>query len=233
MPNETRKVYYSDIAEKKKTSYGSKHKKNGSKSHYVHFEHENLTESEWQKMNGPVITYKVNLPLTYSLFKAMPLDLQREHVKFVKTNYGPTIPMFAHTLGVTPPTLRKILVAFGLNNGWPLKVQNSVRDRYERWSNGEELPKLADIRAETDLEPESEPDTESQEEIPIAQTELVTAPQVDRVAVRKVNGLERLEATYNLNGDPQPAVDLLQYIVWKEGKYTCHIILEKQLDDAI
>ena len=80
-------VYRKDIAEKKKTGYGSKHKKNGSKSKKCTLPSDYLTRKERLAMNSEAVSWCLNDFYTYNDFKKMPSDIQVMYLQGLTDKY--------------------------------------------------------------------------------------------------------------------------------------------------
>lgn len=77
-------AYQETIAERKAMASGARHKKNGSRSKRCSLPSDNLTPAQKRKLNGECRTYQTTIPLTWEEFKAMPTDLQKEHLDYVQ-----------------------------------------------------------------------------------------------------------------------------------------------------
>lgn len=77
---EAEKLFYADIAQKKRVGYGAKHKKNGSKSRQCNLSTDRIMKGAWQKMNGPTFTYQLDKFYTWEEFLGLPVDIQVEYL---------------------------------------------------------------------------------------------------------------------------------------------------------
>lgn len=84
---EAEHVFYSDIKEKKRTGYGAKNKKNGSRSKKCSLPSDYLTRKEKQSLNGEVITWDMKKFYSYDEFKKMPSDIRIRYINSMMTRY--------------------------------------------------------------------------------------------------------------------------------------------------
>lgn len=73
--------------ERKSLARMSRYKKNGSKTKYVKLPQNNMTESEWKKMNGKIYTLTLSKPMDKAEFKSLTPELQREYLLNLATKY--------------------------------------------------------------------------------------------------------------------------------------------------
>ena len=77
-----------DAMQKKRIARGASHMKRGSKSKKCTFPSDYLTAAQKRRLNGPVSTYKLDEPMEWESFKAMPEDLQKKYILGLQENYG-------------------------------------------------------------------------------------------------------------------------------------------------
>lgn len=94
-----------DAYVKKRIAQGYRNKKNGSKSSRCPLPSDHMTQKQWKERNGDIVSYQLNAPMTWSMLKAMPVDLQKEYIKNLRDKYGTTATDLAKFLGVTPGTV--------------------------------------------------------------------------------------------------------------------------------
>lgn len=80
-------VFRSDIRERRAAGRGDYHRKRGG-GRYVRLPCDNLTRKEWMAMNGETKTYRPKELMTWEQFRAMPEDLQKEHLQWLVDNGG-------------------------------------------------------------------------------------------------------------------------------------------------
>lgn len=53
-----------------------------------HLPHEDLTPAQIKRRNGPMVTYNLNLPMSWKDFKSMPHDLQQQYLDSLHARFG-------------------------------------------------------------------------------------------------------------------------------------------------
>ncbi len=107
-------VFFQDLREKKVTGYSArKQRSHCGKGGRVKFPSDYLTKKELQKMNGECKSYRLNSPMSWHEFRAMPEDLQVAYIKAIKEKYNPTITAIGKMMGVDRPNLSKHLLHLG------------------------------------------------------------------------------------------------------------------------
>jgi len=77
-----------DIYNKKKMTYGAKHKKNGMNSKKCTLSSDKLTKKQWDDKCGEVVSYQLNIPYTWEEFLALPKDIQKMYIIGLKEKYN-------------------------------------------------------------------------------------------------------------------------------------------------
>lgn len=67
-------------------------------------------------MNGEITTYRINSPMTWQEFKAMPDDLKRLYINWLREKFNAPDSEIADMLGVHRTSLSKLLHTSGLQN---------------------------------------------------------------------------------------------------------------------
>lgn len=75
-----------DVLQKKRVSYGAKHKKVRRQGCTLPSDH--LSEAEKKARNGEVKTYNLDLPMSWKNFKAMPKDLQETYIRNLQSRFN-------------------------------------------------------------------------------------------------------------------------------------------------
>lgn len=80
--------FVSDLREKKKTATGAHHKRTHcGKGGAVKFPSDFMTKKELKNMSGEVQAYRLNDPMKWDEFRAMPEDLQVSYVKLLRERF--------------------------------------------------------------------------------------------------------------------------------------------------
>lgn len=107
-------VFFQDLREKKVTGYSArKQRSHCGKGGRVKFPSDYLTKGELKKMSGECKSYRLNSPMSWKDFKAMPEDLQIAYIKAIKDKYNPTVTAIGKMMGVERANLSKHLLGLG------------------------------------------------------------------------------------------------------------------------
>lgn len=91
MYNAIEREFNTDVKQKKSIARGAYARKNGSKSKKCSLPSDILTAAQKRKLNGPVQSYAVNRPMSWSAFKSMPADLQQAHLDFMQNAFSASV----------------------------------------------------------------------------------------------------------------------------------------------
>lgn len=153
--NDYEYAFHADAKEKKAAGRGAYAKKGGSKSRRCSLPSDNLTEAQTRALNGEVKTYDLCRPMTWSQFKMMPIDLQKEFIRRIVA-----------TFGVSCAAINRELFGNGINTlhlhakrkGLKLPTQKGKKDdescmaMFRAWIAGEPMPgTIADRYLEPDV----------------------------------------------------------------------------------
>lgn len=127
-----------DALQKKRIAQGAKHKV-GRRSGCT-LPSDSLTEAEKRKLNGPVVTLKLDEPMNWKDFKALPEDKQRLYLERLKELYQPSLVMLGQMFGVTAVAVSRRLGQLGVSPAYSLAggIRPSATDRakWEAFCNG-------------------------------------------------------------------------------------------------
>ena len=124
-----------DVLQKKRTAAGARHMKRGSRSKRCSLPSDNLTPAQLKRRNGPVSTYKLDEPMRWDDFKAMPVDLQKQYLTNLVETYNVSIFKIADMLGVNTMTITRLRESLGIT----VKAKGGTRqENYEKWRRWED-----------------------------------------------------------------------------------------------
>lgn len=103
------RIFTQEIKERASLARGSKHRVCGSKSKKCHLSTDGMTQKQWEKRNGTVNTYKLNAPMVWVEFKALPTDLQKTYLTSLVKTYGANASDLSKMLGVSRNTFHAML----------------------------------------------------------------------------------------------------------------------------
>jgi DNA-binding transcriptional regulator YiaG len=136
-------VFIQDLKEKKTIGRGSFNKRthvggSGKKK----WKAELMTNKELAKMNGELKTYRLNDPMTWAEFKALPDDIKKMYIKGIREKFNCPDSVFARMMGGDPSTFLKLLKKLGLPHGAGHKNKNWDRADFEAWATGNKIEEL-------------------------------------------------------------------------------------------
>ena len=129
-----------DAMQKKRIACGASHMKRGSKSKKCTLPSDYLTAAQKRRLNGPVSTYKLDEPMSWESFKAMPEDLQKKYILRLQENYGANDEMIGKMFKKSDTIalrLRNALIIKPLGNCKLNRKEKAIRDtKWDAFCNG-------------------------------------------------------------------------------------------------
>lgn len=231
-----------DAMQKKRIARGAIHMKNGSKSKKCSLPHDGLTPAQLRRLNGPVSTYKLDEPMNWESFKAMPEDLQKKYICGLQDTYQANDNMLAVMFGVNIGTIvrtrKKIGLSAYMTGGRLSKRDIEIRDaKWEAFCNGVVGGKPGNVEViEDTVEPvkEEEPVIASlyNDDIPIIRDPIQTGLIKDALDLAEkivdIPRPERLDVTYIKEIDSvDDIMKMIKPLRLPNGKCRIRISIEK------
>ena len=145
-----------DALQKKRIAAGARHMKRGSRSKGCSLPSDHMTPAQLKRRNGPVSTYKLDAPMGWDDFKAMPADLQKKYLTNLVETYGATNEMLGDMFYVHPTHVGTVKKALGVVSHNPHRLigeKKAIRDQmWAAFCNG--VVGGGDAVKETPREPE-------------------------------------------------------------------------------
>lgn len=184
-------VFTSDVADKKRTAMGAHNKKtHAGKGGKVKFPSDYMTKKELDAMSGEVKSYKMNSPMTWAEFKALPDDLKSAYINLLRKRFNVSDAKIAHMMGISSPSFSQYMSKRGFTSAPRGKDTKWDSEGWYSWVNG--IP-AADAANETaDEVAEIVPD-----ELPEAEYEASVTPVEKPCIPIPVKG----EITFESNAD--------------------------------
>lgn len=135
--------FISDVREKKVTGYSAnKRRTHTGKRGRVKFPSDHLTKKELLQMSGECKSYRLNDPMKWAEFKAMPDDLKITYIKLIREKYNADNKSIAEMMGVCAETLSKEICRLGISAGRNSRGKNTVWDKegFLAWCHGVSRP---------------------------------------------------------------------------------------------
>lgn len=170
-----------DVMQKKRIASGARHRRCGSKSKFVRLPSDYMTPAEKRRMNGKVNTYKMNDPISYGEFKAMPSELQEKYLNGLVSRFCVGMKTIGEELfHKSANTLNEYCRTHGLKVARGKKLSEKEREVWEAWISGEEIKNPVFIdEIEEAREPAVVMTLPLRKEVPVTESEL----KADRVSL--------------------------------------------------
>ena len=127
-----------DAMQKKRIARGASHMKHNRKGCSLPSDY--LTAAQKRRLNGPVSTYKLDEPMSWESFKAMPEDLRKKYILNLQETYQANNDMLGKMFGVTGVSVCKMRHALGIKAMGQSKMTHdevAVRDaKWDAFCNG-------------------------------------------------------------------------------------------------
>ena len=112
-----------EVMQKKRIARGAAHMKHKRKG--CSLPSDNLTAAQKRRLNGPVSTYKLDEPMSWESFKAMPEDLQKQYILNLQNTYQANDKMIGKLFGKSDVTVGEYRKKLGIN---PIGKSKMTRD---------------------------------------------------------------------------------------------------------
>ncbi len=229
-----------DVMQKKRIARGASRMKRGSKSKKCTLPSDYLTAAQKRRLNGPVSTYKLDEPMNWESFKAMPEDLQKKYILGLQEMYQANDKMIAKLFGKSDVTVGEHRKRLGLN---PIGKSKMTRDektvcdaKWDAFCNGVvggkpgEPKKIENDEVEefcNEIDDEVEGPVKAPEQIEIEEMdpieESIKAPEKEKPVDFLMT--EKLDVTFvSDSGDLETVFQLLKQLGSHAGK--CRIRIE-------
>lgn len=111
-------TFISDVREKKRIARGNYNKRtHAGKGGSVKFPSDYLTQKELKAMNGEVKSYRLNGPMNWQEFKALPDDIKVVYIKGIRERFRVSDSKIFKMLGISQATGQKCFADLGLGLG--------------------------------------------------------------------------------------------------------------------
>ena len=158
-------VFIHDVKEKCSAARSARNRRTHTgKGGRVRLPSDNLTKKELEAMNGEMKSYKLNSPITWEEFKAMPDDIKKIYLLGIHNKWNVPYSEIAKMMGSYQQKLAKVTKQLGItssNHSWT----KWDKEGFYAWVNGITLP-----AAEEEIPAEESPVEEiAVEEVPVVE----------------------------------------------------------------
>lgn len=127
-------------------------------------------------MNGECKAYRLNSPMSWDEFKAMPDDIKITYVKLLREKFSCPDSKIGEMMGVGKDKIHLMFKKLGLTQGKP-KGRKFDKEGFCAWLNGvEKVP--APVIEEPTLEEAEEPEVFAEDDIPFEEPDPIKAERV-------------------------------------------------------
>lgn len=161
-------AYVSEVIEKKQTARSARNRRTHTgRGGKAKLPSDYMTKKELQAMNGECKTYRMNAPMKWAEFKAMPDKLKIDYIRSIKEKYDAPISAIADMFGIHRATLCQEFHRLGLDCGKPGPTRNYDKEGFMIWAYGTLFPKKEEEAVE-----------EAQQAAPVVQESRQLAPRI-------------------------------------------------------
>ena len=170
-------VFIQDLKEKKTIGRGSFNKRtHDGGSGKKKWKAELMSNKELAKMNGELKAYRLNDPMTWAEFKALPDDIKKMYIKGIRERFNPFDNALAQMMGIHYTSLSVELKRLGLNQGQNGERKKWDEEGFKAWVSGEkaveiteeEVTEVTEVTEETEaVEEQKAENTEKKKAVPM------------------------------------------------------------------
>lgn len=111
-------LYISDVRDKKITARSARHKRtHNGRGGSVKLPSDYMTQKEIKAMSGECKSYKLNKPMNWKEFKAMPDDIKISYIKLIREKFGATDSAIANMMNVNKCSFSQEMNRLGIRTG--------------------------------------------------------------------------------------------------------------------
>lgn len=170
-----------DSLQKKKLARQVYHRKGTRGRKSITLRQDHMTASQLRKENGPLMEYKLNAPMKWKQFRAMPDDIQQTYINLLREKYCASNKALAEMLDVSVKTLNLFYPAGGYH-----RANDEQRNAWRRFLDGNSVTEIENDGVE---EPDDEIDEEPIVEEP-AEEENDAWKLIDAPAIKSTVGIK-------------------------------------------
>ena len=177
-------AFISDVKEKKITARSARNTRTHcGKGGKVRLPSDNLSKKELMKMNGECKSYRLNSPMAWSEFKAMPDDIKITYIKLLREKFDVPDCEIYKMFGTDKDTLSRYFKKLNLRVPRKNSKREWKKEAWFAWVNGVDMiptPTLEEKNQVVEPEPvqAEEPEAVVEEDIPCVQLDPIRAEEV-------------------------------------------------------
>ena len=149
MRTEAERIFLEDVRDKKNISHSASHKRTHcGKGGTVRFPSDKLTKKELEKMNGECEVYRLNEPMKWAEFIAMPKEHQITYIKKLREKFNVPDARIARMLCVAQASFSLYVRNLGLGVGKRSSHTIWDKDGWYLFTQGVEAGEVKEVRPE-------------------------------------------------------------------------------------
>lgn len=135
-------MFVTDCADKKRTGRSAFNRRaHAGRGGRVKLPSDNLTKKEREAMNGECVSYRLNEPMDWGTFNAMPDDVQKMYILAIRKRFNVTEQRIAAMLGCSLATFYRKTAYLGCKCGKHRgKGHGGDIDGWNLWLAGQKIP---------------------------------------------------------------------------------------------
>lgn len=154
-------LFISDCRDKKNTARSARNKRtHNGKGGRVKFPSDYMTKKELKAMNGEVRSYRLNEPMSWKEFKAMPDDIKVTYIKPLREKYGVSDTNIGKMMGVSQCPMQREIARLGIALGKGHFQRKFDKEGWLAWINGVPTAVAEEVIEEPVAEPVEETEAE-------------------------------------------------------------------------
>lgn len=115
MKTDSERLFFEDVRDKKNISHSASHKRTHcGKGGTIRFPSDRLTKKELEKMNGECVTYRLNEPMKWAEFIAMPVEHQSTYIQKLRNKYNVPDAQIGRMFGIEQVTISRYTRKLGI-----------------------------------------------------------------------------------------------------------------------
>lgn len=147
--NDEKYMFFSDCAEKKSIgASGFRKRTHTGKGGRARLPFESLTKKEIEKMNGETKTYRLNEPMPWKEFKAMPDDIKVMYIKLLREKFKVSSRVISDMMGAASGTLSREFRRLGINETGRKRNDDWDKEGWYAWCGLAPKPVKEELKVE-------------------------------------------------------------------------------------
>ncbi len=133
--------FYDYVREQKQAASGARHRVCGSKSKRCYLPSDHMTQAQWKKKNGEVVSVNLSQPMNWAAFSGMANDLKEEYITKCIADFGCGLSDFSRMFGVHAITVKRHFQKAGINTDCfhsGKRMTKEQRCAFDKWLGMEE-----------------------------------------------------------------------------------------------